>query len=78
MKSMTCEDVRRLVGEGLNIERNSPSCVAVREHLSTCEACRSFVSSLEKTIDCYRSYEIPKPEGLDSLLDRTLDTLTQS
>ncbi len=78
MKAMTCEDVRRFVGEGLNIERNSPSCIAVRDHLASCPDCTAFVASLERTIDCYRSYDIPKPDGLDSLLDRTLDTLTGS
>ncbi|MBS1904431.1 MAG: zf-HC2 domain-containing protein [Bacteroidetes bacterium] len=76
MKQMQCEDVRRLVGEGLNIERNSPTCLSVREHLSTCDDCREFVASLEKTIDCYRTYEIPKPENLDSLLKDTIDSIT--
>lgn len=76
MTVMECANVRRLIGEGLNIERNSPTCVSVRAHLSSCAECKKFMESLHKTIDCYKSYEVPKPDNLDTLLKGTIDRIT--
>lgn len=73
MITMECANVRRLVGEGLNIERNSPTCLVVRTHLETCAECREYIASMEKAIDCYKHYEVPKPDDLEAKLQNVLD-----
>ncbi|MEP7234457.1 MAG: hypothetical protein ABI778_04095 [Ignavibacteriota bacterium] len=70
-------EVRRHLAEGMNIERNSPVCRAMRAHLEDCRDCREYLVSLDQTIGCYKSYAIHVPERARLLLEETLKNLSK-
>ncbi len=72
---MNHKTVRKHIAEGLNRERNSPICVAVRAHLDECMECQVYVASLERTIDCYKSYKVEVPPKAHDMLEKTLRDL---
>lgn len=72
---MNHAEVRKHLAEGLNMERNSPTCLAVRSHLDECTECQEYFASLERTIDCYKSYKVDVPSKAHDLLKKTLEDL---
>jgi predicted anti-sigma-YlaC factor YlaD len=72
---MNHTEVRKHLAEGLNMERNSPTCIAVRSHLDECSECQEYFASLERTIDCYKSYKVDVPSKAHDLLEKTLKDL---
>ena len=75
MNQLDCTTIRRYLGEGMDITRNSDRCKAIRSHLQTCPDCKSYIESLDKTIDCYRSYPLEMPADTDSLIDEAMQLL---
>ncbi len=75
MTPIDCAMVRRYLGEGMDITRNSERCIAIRAHIEACADCKKYVESLEHTIDCYRSYPIEIPADTDSLIDETMQLI---
>lgn len=59
----------------MNIERNSPTCDAIRSHLGTCAECLTYLYSLEAVIDCYRSYKVPIPSIASQNLEDIISML---
>ncbi|NUN08402.1 MAG: hypothetical protein HUU54_04425 [Ignavibacteriaceae bacterium] len=58
-----CKEVMMHVCENLGEQLDSPRCVAIKEHLASCDVCRHYFESVEQTIDFYRKYEIDVPEN---------------
>lgn len=53
-----CRDVMSHICESLGEEIDSPKCIAIKEHLNNCDACKNYFKSVELTIDYYRKYSI--------------------
>lgn len=67
---ITCKEVANHICESLGEELNSPKCREIKKHLENCEYCRDYFSSVEKTIDFYRKYDIEIPkEAHNRLMD---------
>lgn len=60
--SITCKDVMSHICDNLGEELNSPRCIAIKDHLETCDACKSYFRSVETTIDFYKKYNVTLPE----------------
>jgi predicted anti-sigma-YlaC factor YlaD len=59
----SCKTVMSHICDSLDEDPNSATCVAIRRHLEECDACRDYKASIEKTIEWYREYDAPLPEG---------------
>jgi hypothetical protein len=69
---MKHQDVQRHLAEGIQIERNSPLCLAIRDHLRTCTECSDYLHSLEKITDCFKQYAVSTPSEASSRLRAAL------
>jgi predicted anti-sigma-YlaC factor YlaD len=76
VKELTHQRVQRLIAEGTDTKKDTPTCNAIRAHLSSCDECRAYLQSLEKTIDCYKSYPVVLPQNAREKLEKTLSELT--
>ena len=54
----TCKEVMEHICDNLGEELDSPKCIQIKDHLDNCENCQSYFSSVEKTIQLYRKYEV--------------------
>lgn len=69
-EKITCRDVANHICESLGEELNSPRCMEIKQHLEKCEYCRDYFSSVDKTIEFYKTYNIDIPkEAHDRLMD---------
>jgi predicted anti-sigma-YlaC factor YlaD len=50
----------KMVCSDLGHDLDSPECRPVREHLRTCPKCSAWKDSLEKTVDLFRRYPVPR------------------
>jgi predicted anti-sigma-YlaC factor YlaD len=67
---ITCKVVMDHICENLGEDLNSEKCIAIKNHLDTCEDCKNYFSSVERTIEFYREYNINIPnEAHERLLD---------
>lgn len=69
-KDVTCKEVSEHICESLGEDLDSPRCIAIKEHLKSCPNCQNYFTSVEKTIEFYKKYnlELPK-ESHDKLMD---------
>jgi len=58
-----CKEVMMHVCENLGEHLDSPRCIAIKEHLETCDVCKHYFESVEQTIGFYRDYKIDMPEN---------------
>ncbi|HET9136966.1 MAG TPA: hypothetical protein VFO76_10030 [Candidatus Kapabacteria bacterium] len=75
MTQLDCITVRRHIGEGMDITRDSQRCKAIRAHIQTCSECKRYIESLEHVIDCYRSYPFEIPNDTDSLIEQAIERI---
>ncbi len=72
MKSqkVTCKEVTDHICESLGEELNSVRCLEIKAHLSSCNDCQNYFTSIERTIEFYKKYnlELPK-EAHDKMMD---------
>jgi predicted anti-sigma-YlaC factor YlaD len=54
--TITCKDAMSHICDNLGENTGSERCRLVMEHLQNCEECRNYFSSVEKTIDYYKTY----------------------
>lgn len=60
--NITCLEVMSHICDNLGEELNSPRCIAIKNHLENCDACKSYFKSVETTIDFYKKYNVSLPE----------------
>jgi hypothetical protein len=68
IKEVTCKDVMRYVCECLAEDTSSERCLALKNHLETCDNCKQYFKSVELTIDCYRKYNVELPKDVHKRL----------
>ena len=61
-QKISCKEVANHICENLGEQLDSPNCKTIKEHLEECSYCRDYFSSVEKTIDFYRKYNINMPD----------------
>jgi predicted anti-sigma-YlaC factor YlaD len=67
---ITCKVVMDHICENLGEDLNSEKCIAIKKHLDSCEDCKNYFSSVERTIKFYREYNIEIPnEAHERLLN---------
>jgi predicted anti-sigma-YlaC factor YlaD len=54
----TCKDVMTHICDNLGEELHSPKCVEIKAHLNECESCQKYFSSVDKTIQFYKKYDV--------------------
>jgi len=62
-EKVSCKEVMRYVCECMAQDISSERCIALKEHLESCENCKQYFKSVELTIDCYRKYNVELPEN---------------
>jgi predicted anti-sigma-YlaC factor YlaD len=58
IKKIDCKDVMNHICESLGEELESQKCIEIKEHLSNCPNCQNYFSSVEKTIEFYKKYDL--------------------
>lgn len=71
--TVTCKDVMSHICDSLGEELQSPKCVAIRRHMDSCDCCKNYFNSVEKTIGFYRDYKVVMPEDAHDRLMKYLD-----
>lgn len=66
----SCKEVMSHICDNLGEDLDSPKCIAIKQHLESCDSCQQYFHSLEKTINFYKIYnaEITK-ESHNKLMD---------
>lgn len=68
---VTCKEVMHHICDNLGEHLDSPKCMEIKEHLESCDNCRQYFSSVEKTIQFYRLYNVEiSPDAHNRLLDK--------
>jgi len=65
-EKITCKDVANHICESLGEDLNSPKCLAIKQHLETCETCRNYFNSVKTTI--HQDYNVELPEDVHKRL----------
>ncbi len=68
----TCSEVIKNICENLGEDNNSPNCIAIKEHLNNCPNCKSYLKSLELTIELYKSYNVNITDDMHDKLTEIL------
>ena len=69
-QKVTCKEVADHICESLGEELNSQRCLAIKKHLNSCSDCQNYFTSIEKTIDFYKKYNLElSKESHDKLMD---------
>jgi len=69
-ETISCKDVMSHICDNLGEDNGSDRCRQVMEHLRNCEKCRNYFSSIEQTIDYYKTYcEQVTPECHQRLME---------
>jgi predicted anti-sigma-YlaC factor YlaD len=75
--SASCKRTYQFICENLDQATNSPQCRAIRKHLEGCPECRTYLSSLKKTVQLYKLLPPPRvPRGVHRELFRQISCLT--
>ncbi|MFH0735611.1 MAG: hypothetical protein V1773_14455 [bacterium] len=53
---ITCNDAINHLCQNLGEELNSPKCIAIKEHVHNCKTCKSYLNSINTTIEFYKNY----------------------
>lgn len=53
-----CKEVMSHICDNLGEELNSPKCIEIKLHLENCPDCQHYFSSVDKTIQLYRKYNV--------------------
>ncbi len=72
-QKVNCKEVTDHICESLGEELNSPRCIAIKEHLNSCTDCQNYFTSIEKTIEFYKKYNLDLPEESHKKLMNLLD-----
>ncbi len=67
-----CTDVMNHICENLGEDFDSPTCVAIKNHLKNCNNCQKYLKSIGLTIELYKNYNA---EISDDMHNRLLDVL---
>jgi predicted anti-sigma-YlaC factor YlaD len=67
-EKISCKEVKRYVCECLAQDTSSAKCIALKEHLESCESCKQYFKSVELTIDCYRKYNVKVSKSIHKKL----------
>lgn len=59
LANKSCAQMFRHICDNLDQDLDSPKCRAIRTHLDGCGDCLTYLDSLKKTIDLYKSYPVP-------------------
>ena len=66
----TCKEVMHHICDNLGEDLDSPKCIAIKEHLESCDNCKNYFNSVESTIKFYKMYNVNMPrESHDKLMD---------
>lgn len=68
-----CKDVMNHICESLGEDLNSERCIAIKHHLDECNGCKTYLKTVEQTIDFYRKYNVQIPENAHERLMKFLD-----
>ena len=58
IKKIDCKDVMLHICDSLGEELESQKCIEIKEHLSNCPNCQHYFSSVGKTIEFYKKYDL--------------------
>ena len=61
---ISCKEVITHVCENLGEDLDSPKCVAIKQHLETCESCNNYFKTLDTTIEYYKKYNVDITEEI--------------
>jgi len=67
-EKINCKEVMSHICESLREEINSPKCKTIKEHLESCEGCRSYFASVEMTIELYKKCSESLPDNVHQKL----------
>jgi predicted anti-sigma-YlaC factor YlaD len=56
----TCKHTYRFICENLDQDTDSPRCRAIKKHLESCPECRTYLTSLKKTVQIYKLLPTPR------------------
>jgi predicted anti-sigma-YlaC factor YlaD len=54
-ETITCKEVMSHICDNRGVDDGSECCRRVMEHLRSCEKCRNYFASVEKTIDYFKA-----------------------
>ncbi len=74
---VSCKEVAKHICENLGEQLDSPHCKAIKKHLEDCEECREYFSSVERTIDFYKKYDINMPADAHNRLMQCLGLIDE-
>ncbi|PJA95598.1 MAG: hypothetical protein CO129_10870 [Ignavibacteriales bacterium CG_4_9_14_3_um_filter_34_10] len=57
-ENVGCREVMNHICDNLGEDLNSPKCVAIKEHLESCDSCKKYFKSVEDTIKFYKLYNV--------------------
>jgi len=70
-EQVNCKEVMNHICESLGEDMMSDRCKLIKEHLQNCPDCQNYFSSVEKTINFYKMYNMPLPkEAHEKLMDK--------
>ena len=72
IEKINCKDVMDHICESLGEELNSRRCVEIKKHLNDCPNCQKYFTSVEKTIEFYKKYNIKMTEECHKRLMKKL------
>ncbi|NCS87401.1 MAG: hypothetical protein CO128_00655 [Ignavibacteriales bacterium CG_4_9_14_3_um_filter_30_11] len=72
-QKITCKEVSDHICESLGEELDSPRCIAIKKHLNSCPNCQNYFTSIEKTIDFYKKYNLELPKDSHNKLINLLN-----
>ena len=72
-QKITCKEVSDHIFESLGEELDSPRCIAIKKHLNSCPNCQNYFTSIEKTIDFYKKYNLELPKDSHNKLINLLN-----
>ena len=67
-ETVSCKEVTNHICESLGEDLDSPKCRAIKEHLETCQSCKDYFNSVEKTIGFYKTYNVELPQDAHNRL----------
>jgi predicted anti-sigma-YlaC factor YlaD len=72
INEISCNTVMEHICENLGEQLDSPRCMDIKNHLSSCDNCSNYFKSIEDMIEFYRKFKVEMPEGAHQRLIKYL------
>ena len=68
-----CKALLNKICDNLGEDMKSPKCEALKQEIESCETCKQFFTSVEKTIGLYKEYNVEVTDESHKKLMKLLD-----